>query len=240
VSLKEALTDAADAYTRDTGEKVELNFGATGHLLVQVREGAPVDAFIAASVEQMHQAEQQDLVSSDVRTIVGGNSLVLIVPADTKSNLTGFEALADVSVKRLAIGQPRTVPAGQYAAQVLKTLKQQALLAERIVYGSSVRQVLDYVARGEVSAGIVYATDAMQAGGAVRVVATAEGGWHDPIRYVGASVKRSRKSAAVDRFFRFLTGEAAQKCFAERGFSPPTAPDRIGGGNDAANRQAAD
>jgi molybdate transport system substrate-binding protein len=228
VSLKEALSQAADAYAAQSGDKVELNFGATGRLLAQIREGAPVDVFVAASDDQMNQAETHDLVDRATRTAVAGNRLVLIVPRDAKGRIDSFEGLSDPAIKRLAVGEPRVVPAGQYAQQVLRSLKLESALDGRIVHGASVRQVLDYVERGEVDAGIVYATDAKQSGDKVRVVATAKPDWHDPIRYAAATVARSKRAADARRFIDFLAGEAGQKILASHGFTPPPPPPATG------------
>jgi molybdate transport system substrate-binding protein len=224
VSLKEVLTDVGRAYERETGSKVQLNFAASGHLLAQIREGAPVDLFIAASDAQMDQAQAMQLVDPATRRVIATNTLVLIVPADAKNPVQLFEQLTDATVKRLAIGQPKTVPAGEYATQVLRHLKLDTALHDRLIYGESVRQVLDYVGRGEVSAGIVYATDAQQSGAKVRVVATADPRWHNPIRYVAAVVRASPHHADADNFARYLTGERARQILQRRGFSPATQP----------------
>jgi molybdate transport system substrate-binding protein len=221
VSLKETLTAAAPLCEKQIGDSPQFNFAATGHLLAQIREGAPVDVFIAASDEQMDQAEAQKLIDPATRVVVAGNEMVLIVPADSKGLVNTFTDLAAPTVKRLSIGQPKTVPAGVYAAQVLEHLKLTSALADRIVYGSSVRQVLDYVARGEVDAGIVYATDAREAGNAVRVLATAQPQWHEPIRYVAAVVARSKKRAVAERFVTFLQSDAARRVLRENGFTAP-------------------
>src|SRR5213078_4705154 len=132
-------------------------------------------------------------------------------PKSSRLNVASFADLADPSVKRLAMGQPKTVPAGQYAAQVLAHLHLESVLTDRIVYAASVRQVLDYVVRGEVDAAIVYATDAIQAGENVRVIARADPAWHEPIHYVAAVVKKSAHADAAKRFVNFLRGDAAQR-----------------------------
>jgi molybdate transport system substrate-binding protein len=221
VSLKESLTQIADAYQAESGQSVELNLGASGHLLAQIRDGAPVDVFISAADEQMDQAESQKLIDPATRSAIAGNELVLIVPHGSTIGLQSFPDLSGAKVKRLAIGQPKVVPAGLYAMQVLKHLKLETALGDRIVYGSSVRQVLDYVSRGEVSAGIVYATDARQAGDQVDVIATAESSWHEPIRYVAAAVGASKRADAARAFLKYLSSDAAQKIFAARGFTKP-------------------
>src|SRR5439155_11879001 len=142
VSLKEALSATSTACATETGDRPQFNFAATGHLLAQIREGAPVDVFIAASDDQMDQAGAQNLIDPTTRSVIAGNELVLIVPKASALAISSFADLANASVKRLAIGQPKIVPAGQYATQVLKHLKLDTTLSERIVYGSSVRQVL--------------------------------------------------------------------------------------------------
>jgi molybdate transport system substrate-binding protein len=226
VSLREVLTESTGAARTATGDSPQFNFGATGHLLAQIRDGAPVDVFVAASDEQMDQAEAQNLVDRSTRTVVAGNELVLIVPKTAAGDgVTSFADLNKPAVKRLAVGQPKTVPAGAYGTQVLEHLKLTSALADRLVYGSSVRQVLDYVARGEVDAGIVYATDAREAGDAVRVIATADPAWHAPIRYVAAVVARSKNPGSARRFVEFLRSDAAQKLFRDLGFtSSPSNP----------------
>jgi molybdate transport system substrate-binding protein len=222
VSLKEAMTDILQQYERDTAKHVQLNIGATGQLLAQIREGAPIDVFIAASDAQMEQANKAELIDPATRTVIATNRLVLIVPTSAKDSPRDFGELASPMIKRLAIGQPKIVPAGEYAMQVLKKLDLESPLKDRLIFGSSVRQVLDYVERGEVDAGIVYATDPQQAGeGKVRVVAVADEAWHDPIRYVGAIVRETRHFAAADEFLRYLRDDAAQAIFTKRGFAPP-------------------
>ena len=224
VSLKEPLSNIAGAYQRDHAVNVDLNFGATGHLLAQMREGAPVDVFIAASDEQMDQAEAQKLVDPSTRRVIAGNRLVLIVPAASSIELNSFAEVAHPQLKHLAIGQPKTVPAGEYAVQALQHLKLDAAVADRLVYGASVRQVLDYVERGEADAGVVYATDARLSGAKVRVAATIDPSLHRPIRYVAAVVSASKRREAADRFLDHLATPAAQKMLSAEGFAPAQTP----------------
>lgn len=219
VSLKAPLTEAARVYSTGSGESVELNFGATGRLLAQIRDGAPVDVFIAASSDQMEHAIKEKLVDPATRTVIAGNRLVLIAPAEASVKVDSFRQLSDKSLKRLAIGEPRIVPAGSYAGQVLRSLELERPLAGRIVHASSVRQVLDYVERGEVDAGIVYATDVIEAHGRVRVVQMAEADWHEPIRYIAATVARSPRARGASGFIRFLSGASGQRIFADSGFA---------------------
>src|SRR5699024_22181 len=135
------------AYKAQFGQTVELNFGATGRLLAQIKEGAPIDAFLAASSEQVDRAVTQGLGDPASRTEIAGNRLVLIAPLDGVVQVESFQGLENPAIRRLAIGEPRTVPAGYYAQQVLRSLKLLPGLSERIVHASSVRQALDYVER---------------------------------------------------------------------------------------------
>jgi molybdate transport system substrate-binding protein len=223
ISLKEAMTEVAAAYKSAGRGEVEFTFGSSGQLQAQIEYGAPVDVFISAAHKQVDELVAAKVADGTSKRVVAGNRLVLIVPAGAKSRVKSFTALTDATVKRVAIGQPKTVPAGQYAQQVFQRLGLLDGLRDRLVYGASVRQVLDYVARGEVDAGIVYETDAKEAGDTVRVVATAEEGWHEPILYSVATVSASRHKADVKAFTAFLQSDAARAIFATRGFTePPT------------------
>jgi molybdate transport system substrate-binding protein len=230
VSLKEAATDIAAGYASKTGGKIEFTFGSSGQLMAQIKAGARLDAFISAADKQVDDLAAAGLVDADSRRVVAGNTLVLIVPPDSKLNLDSFESLGKVPLKRLAIGEPKSVPAGQYAMQALEKLKLSSALADKIVFGSNVRQVLDYVTRGEVTAGIVYSTDAKQAGGKVKVVAAAPKDLHEPIVYPAAVIKNAGNAAAAKRFLDHLATDDARRVLEARGFTVPKKPAPSGGG----------
>jgi molybdate transport system substrate-binding protein len=220
ISLKESISQVAKAFEADTGDKVEFTFGASGQLMAQIKTGAPVDAFISAANKQVDDLEKAGLADAGTRRTIAGNTLVLIVSSDATTPLSDFKSLTGAAVKRVAIGEPRTVPAGQYAEQLLKNLEIDQKLASRLVYGSNVRQVLDYVQRGEVTAGIVYSTDAKEAGNKVKVVATADPATHEPIVYPAVVVKGSKKRDVAIRFLDYLKSDKARKVFEARGFTP--------------------
>jgi molybdate transport system substrate-binding protein len=221
ISLKDAANEVARAYEGETGDKVEFTFGSSGQIAAQIKNGAPIDAFISAANKQVDDLERDGLVLPGTRRVVAGNTLALIVPAGADGP-DRFEALAREGVKRVAIGEPRTVPAGQYATEVLENLGLLRPLDGRLVYGSNVRQVLNYVERGEVSAGIVYATDAREAGAKVKVTATAPPGTHAPIVYPAVVVKASPHAAAATKFLDYLGTEPAQRTLANKGFTTVT------------------
>jgi molybdate transport system permease protein len=145
----------------------------------------------------------------------------------SESPLDRFEDLEHSAVGRLAIGQPATVPAGEYAVEVFNHLHLLPKISDRLIYAASVRQVLDYVERGEVAAGIVYRTDAAQSS-QVRVIATADPAWHRPIVYPAAIVSASAHSDAARAFLDFLATAPARRLLQARGFVEPTAADAMG------------
>jgi molybdate transport system substrate-binding protein len=221
VSLRDALTDIAAKFGKDTSHDVRFVFGSSGQLMGQVRNGAPIDLFISAADKQVDDLLKENLVLEQTRRVVAGNTLVLIVPAGAKSAPTGFRDLADPRHKRLAIGDPRTVPAGDYAMQVLAALKVKDAVADRTVHGTNVRQVLSYVERGEASAGIVYLTDALESGDKVRVVERAKADLHTPIRYTAILVKATKHQPVTQQFLDCLRTAASQKVLEAKGFTPP-------------------
>jgi molybdate transport system substrate-binding protein len=214
VSLKEAMQDIAADFNKETGHEVKFAFGASGQLLEQIRAGAPVDAFVSAAPQQVDALEKDGLIREGTRRVVARNKLVLIVPHDAANAVDSFESLAKAN--RIAIGEPKSVPAGQYAQQVFAKLKLD--LKGKLVFGTNVRHVLDYVEKSEVDAGVVYATDAKQAGEKVRVVATAPKDSHDPIVYPAVVVKASAKPELAKQFVAYLSSDAAKKRLTERGF----------------------
>jgi molybdate transport system substrate-binding protein len=224
VSLRDALGEIARQYESETSHEARFIFGSSGQLMAQVRNGAPIDLFISAAGGQIDDLLKQDLVLEPTRTVIAGNTLVLIVPADARAAPARFADLADPRHRRIAIGEPKTVPAGEYAMQLLRSLKLDDAVAKRAIHGTNVRQVLSYVERGEVDAGIVYLTDALESGGdKVRVIDKADAKLHDPIRYSAIVVKASKHQAATRRFLEYLAKEPARRALKGRGF---TIPDR--------------
>jgi molybdate transport system substrate-binding protein len=228
ISLKDALSQAAAQYKAQTGEEVEFAFGSSGQLAGQITNGAPVDLFISAADKQMDDLSKAGVIDDASRKVIAGNSLVLIVPARSKSPPESVKVLANSGVGRIAVGEPRSVPAGRYAQQALARAGVEDAVKDKLVQGMNVRQVLDYVERGEVEAGIVYATDAQLAGANVRVTCKIEDGDHDPIIYPAAIVKSSSKKAAAGRFIEFLLSEKGQTTLKSFGFTPPPAAKKPG------------
>jgi molybdate transport system substrate-binding protein len=174
--------------------QVELvyNFASSGSLQRQIEQGAPVDVFISAAPRHMDALAAKGLLLADSRQDLLTNQVVLVTQADGQANgeaIFEFEALTDDRVQTITIGDPDSVPAGQYAKQVLDSLGLYDSLqgANKLVFAKDVRQVLTYVETGNVEAGLVYATDAALSP-QVKVVAMAPVGSHQPIVYPVAAL----------------------------------------------------
>ena len=150
-----------------------------------------MDVFASAGRPQIDALIKQGLIVTETQRDFARNSLVLIVPSDSKSGITAVADLGGAKVTKLAVGNPKTAPAGQYTEQALTRLGLWQWLRERLIMAEDVRQVLDYVARGEVDVGLVYASDMLAAGEKVRKVATVQADSHDPILYPIAVVRAS-------------------------------------------------
>ncbi len=215
-SLQNALNELGAAYTAETKVKVTFNFGSSGALQQQIENGAPVDLFIAAAAKQMDALEAKSLIVPGSRQTLLKNTLVLVVPAG-RSGIASFDDLKQAGVKKIAVGDPKTVPAGQYAQETFASLKLSEALAPKLVPAGNVRQVLTYVETKEVDAGVVYASDAHDST-KVTVVGTAPATAHSPIVYPVAVLKRSKNAAAAAKLSDWLSSKAARDVFVKHGF----------------------
>jgi len=216
-SLKDALEEIKPLYQK-TRPNVNLTFNlaASGALLQQIEQGAPVDIFISAASRQMDTLEQKAAIAPGTRRNLATNRLVLIVPKES-TTVTSFKGLMAAQVKRISVGEPRSVPAGQYAEQVLQNLKLLDAVKPKLVYANNVRQVLSVVESGNADAGMVYATDA-KISDKVKVVATADEKLHSPIVYPMAVLKSSKNLDAAKAFVQYLSGNQARSVLRKYGF----------------------
>jgi molybdate transport system substrate-binding protein len=223
-SLKEAARDAAERFeTAHPGVKVVVNAAASGVLLRQIEEGAPVDLFLSASRDEVTRLERAGRIEAGSSRPFAGNRLVVVVPVGNDPPAT-FAGLADPRFDRIAAGNPRTVPAGRYAEQALRHAGILDAVGKRLVPGESVRQVLEYVARGEAAAGLVYATDARAFEGKVRAGPEAPEGSHDPIVYFAAALRDAPHPRSAGALLAFLLSDEGRGVLARRGFLPPPPP----------------
>jgi len=201
------------------GVKVIFNFAASGPLLQQIEKGAPVDVFASADQKSMDQAMEKNLILPETRKDFVSNKLVLIVPKDSRLPVKGLQDLGLEEVSKVCLGNPETVPAGRYTRELLSNEGLWETLKPKFIYGNSVRQVLDYVGRGEVDAGFVFATDAAIAKDKVRVVVAAEK--LKPILYPVAVVATARAKETAQRFVDCVLSEEGREIFSRYGFGRP-------------------
>jgi molybdate transport system substrate-binding protein len=220
ISLKESLTKIAADYKAETGVSVEFTFGSSGQLAAQIQGGARIDLFISAANRQVEDLVKSGSVDAGSQKIVARNSLVLIAPKDSPDPPGSLGDLASQRIAKVAIGEPKSVPAGQYAMQALDRAKVADVLKDKLILGTNVRQVLDYVERGEVSAGIVYATDAKLSGDKVRLMSEIPSSLHEPIAYPSVLVKESPSRGLSEKFVEYLRSARAQSTLVDFGFAP--------------------
>jgi molybdate transport system substrate-binding protein len=217
-SLQDVLTELDPIFeAANPGVTVNYNFAASGVLQQQIEQGAPVDVFFSAAAKQMDALQEKGLIATETRLNLLTNQLVLIVPKNSTLGLTSFRQLTNASVKKISIGEPRSVPVGQYAIELLTNLGILEAVRPKLVYGNSVRNVLSVVESGNADAGIVYATDA-KISAQVTQVATAPDRLHSPITYPVAVVKASRNADAAKLYAQFLAGDRAKETFSKYGF----------------------
>lgn len=218
-SLREAMAEIQSLYRREQPNlTLTYNFGSSGSLQQQIEQGAPVDIFISAAPKQMDALEKKNLLLSDTRQNILSNEVVLITSKNA-ANISGFKDLTSDTVNQVSIGNPESVPAGEYGQEVLTALKLFDPLKRKLVLAKDVRQVLSYVETGNVDAGIVYASDS-KASEQIRIAATAPAGSHSPIIYPVAVLKDSKNTAAAREFVQFLSADQAKATFKRYGFIP--------------------
>ena len=219
-SLSNAFKDIAPLFeAAHPGSKVQLNFGASGALLAQIAKGAPADVFVSADEETMDQAQGQGLVKAAQRRDLVSNALVVIVPAGAARMPAALAEVAQPGYARIAIGLPASVPVGRYTRGVLEAAKLWSTIEPKMIGASSVRQALDYVARAEVDAGFVYATDAAIMPGKVKVAFTVP--TTRPILYPLAALAGAPNPGEAAKFLDFLFTPPAQAVLAKYGFGKP-------------------
>jgi molybdate transport system substrate-binding protein len=210
-SLHPAVTEAAAKFN---GARVVCNLGGSGSLANQIVNGAPADVFISAGPKPMDDLAGRGLLLDGTRRDLLRNDIVLITTGATGC----FDSLAGPDVKHVSIGEPDSVPAGDYARQVLTHLGVWDQLRPKLVFAQDVRQVLSHVASGNADAGIVYATDA-RTEPKVRVVCAAPPGSHQPVVYPIAVMKNTHDAAAARALAAFLAGPEARAIFQAHGFT---------------------
>lgn len=224
VSAAASLTNAFQAVGKSfeqarPGAKVTFNFAASGPLLAQIQQGAPVDVFASADQETMNRAASANLIAPATRVDFAANTLVLIVPTASTQAPRQLGDLASAAFQRISTGTPATVPVGRYTMEAIDKAGLTSALQTRWIYGESVRQVLNYVVRGEVDAGIVYRTDALVEPDKARIVLTVP--TVTPVTYPIAQIAASKNAGLAAEFIAYVRSAPGQEILQRYGFSKP-------------------
>ena len=221
VSLKEAVEELGRRFVQThAGVTLRYNFGASGELAKQIEAGAPIDLFLSAGERQMDDLERRGFVVRATRRVFARNVLVAVKPLDSRLDLAKPTDLLAARVGRVVVGNPKTVPAGQYAEQSLRALGLWERLGPRLIFAENVRQVLEYVARGEVDVGFVYASDLASRPGRVAEAFRPGEDTYSPIVYPAAVVAGAHAPALAEAFIGLLRSAEGQAVLARFGFQP--------------------
>ncbi len=217
-SLQDALKELTPLFqSAHPNIIVQYSFTSPGAVQQQIERGAPIDVFVPGGTKQMDALQAKGLILPETRRNLVTNRIVLVVPRNSSLNLTDLRQLTQNAVKRIAIGEPRSVPVGQYAEEVFRSLGIWEQVRPKLVFGNTARNVLASVESGNADAGIIFATDA-KISDQVRQVAVAPKGSHSPIVYPIAVVSASRQQKAARTYVEFLTSSRARPVFSKYGF----------------------
>lgn len=214
-SLKDALAELSDVFAKNNpGVTFLKNFGASGSVAKQIENGAPADLFLSANLEWMDYLKNKKLVDEKSISTFAFNVLVFVGKPELM--ITGLQ---DVTMlDKIAIGSPKSVPAGQYAMEAFKKAGIDKKLEKKLVMARDVRECLMYADRGEVNGAFVYKTDAEQMAKNVKILFTVPQELYPRVAYpMGLIVAGSKKVEAV-AFFKFLQSEEAKKVLVRYGF----------------------
>ena len=219
-SLKNAYEDELIPMFQDKypGVTVKGTYDSSGKLQTQIEEGLEADVFMSAATKQMTALDEEGMIASDTITNLLENKIVLIVPTGSDSKLAKFEDIENA--ESIALGDPASVPAGQYAEEALTSLGIWDKIQDKVSFGTNVTEVLNQVAAASADAGIVYATDAASMADQVQVVAEApEGSLAKKVIYPVAVVKNTAHEEQAKNFVEFLKTDEAMKVFEAYGFT---------------------
>lgn len=217
-SLTNAMNDLAELYSKDNPNvKIIFNFGSSGALQQAIENGGEADLFYSAAQKQMNALDEKGELVEGTRKDLLRNEVVLIVPNDNTKDIMSYDDVATDKVDKVALGEPKGVPVGQYSEEIFTKLNILDAVNAKAVYGSDVRQVLAWTESGEVDCGVVYATDAAISD-KVKVICAAPEGSHKPVIYPAAAIKSSKHLDDAKKFLDFTGSDAAKKVFEKYGF----------------------
>lgn len=215
-SLKESMEEIGEDFTKETGIKVNNNFGSSGALQKQIEEGAQADVFVSAGKKQIKALEEKDLLENDSIKDLLQNEVVIIVPEAKKGEIKTLDDVVE-KAEKIAVAQTDSVPVGQYTKESLDNLKLWDKIEDRVVLAKNVREVLAWVEQGNADAGFVYRTDAMVAKDSV-VIGELDPTSYKEVIYPAAIVKDTKNKDASQKYLDFLNSDTAKKVFEKNGF----------------------
>lgn len=214
-SLREAMNELTAGYTqKNPGVFFRKNYGASGALAKQIESGAPADLFISANLEWMDYLKDQRLIDPATVGTFAGNTLVFAGTAGVKA--AGMHDLPALS--RIAIGSPKSVPAGEYALEAMKKSGIEKQMEKKLVMAKDVREALMYAERGEVDGAFVYRTDALLARQTI-ILFTVPAALHAPVVYPIGLTTAGAKKGAARAFLQYLRSAEAKKVLEKNGFA---------------------
>ena len=219
-SLKNAYDDKIIPMFEEKypGVKVTPTYASSGDLQTQIENGLKADVFMSASNKQMDALINESLIDNNTNIQFLENKVVLIMSNDSDMNITSFDDLKNVS-GNIAIGDPESVPAGQYAQEVLTNLGLWDDVESKLSLGTDVTAVLNQVAQGSAEYGIVYSTDAKSTDDVKVICEAPEGSLNTSVIYPVAMIKNSNNTDAANKFLEFLQTKEAKDVFVEYGFT---------------------
>jgi molybdate transport system substrate-binding protein len=222
ISMKDAVEELGRGFMASRpGVILRYNFGSSGELQKQIEAGAPIDLFVSAAPRQMDELEKKGLIVAATRRVFARNVLTVVKPIDSKTDIVKPADLLEARVTKVVVGNPKTVPVGQYAEESLKALGLWDKLQPKLVFSENVRQALDYVARGEVDAGFVYTTDAATRPRQVKEAFRPPEDTYRPVIYPVAVVAGAKQAALARDFLDLLMSRDGQAVLGRLGFLPP-------------------
>ncbi|MGD1804935.1 molybdate ABC transporter substrate-binding protein [Dapis sp. BLCC M126] len=217
-SLKDVMTEIKPIYEQEkTNVSLTLNLASSGSLRQQIEQGAPVDLFISASPSHINMLQEKGIIIDESPRNLLKNQMVLIVPQENTASVNTFQDLTKDPISKISIGEPKSVPAGRYGKEVLTSLGIYEAVEPKIVFAKNVRQIVNYVATGNIDAGIVYRTDT-NASEEVKIVANAPEKSHTPVVYPIAIIKDSKNIEAAKQLEEFMFTPEVKAVFEKYGF----------------------
>ncbi|OPA81189.1 molybdate ABC transporter substrate-binding protein [Paenibacillus selenitireducens] len=220
-SLTDSLNEIKTAYQQEHNNiELTFNLAASGTLQKQIEQGAPADLFLSAGKKQMTALVDKQLIEQDQQVNLLTNELVMVVPKDSNLAIQNIKDITSSNVKKIAVGEPESVPVGNYTKESLTFYQLWDTIQAKTVFAKDVKQVLHYVESGNTEVGFVYKTDALTSQ-KVTVALTLEPDSHKAIEYPVGIVKATKHPQEADEFYKYLQSKAAQDIFIKYGFSIP-------------------